>query len=90
LINVGYDPTPDMTDRDHAYLLAHNKRRKKWHRMYNVSYVPMQWSPKLAEMALKWANELLNDCDSSGIEHEPGVVEGENLGKWSLTLSLVS
>ena len=49
--------------------------------MHNVSYVPLQWSPKLAEMSLKWANELLNDCDSTGIEHEPGVAEGENLAK---------
>lgn len=81
VISVGYDPTPNMTDRDHAYLVAHNTRRKKWHEMHNVSYVPLQWSPKLAEMALSWANELLDDCDSSGIEHEPGVVEGENLAK---------
>eukprot|EP00956_Cyclotella_meneghiniana_P025942 scaffold55148_cov49-Cyclotella_meneghiniana.AAC.11 len=81
VINVGYDPNPVMTERDHAYLIAHNKRRKKWHEMHNVSYVPLQWSPKLAEMSLKWANELLDDCDSTGIEHEPGVAEGENLAK---------
>lgn len=81
VISVGYDPSPLMSDRDYAYLVAHNNRRKKWHRMHNVSYVPLQWSPKLAEMSLKWAYELLDDCDSSGIEHEPGIEEGENLAK---------
>ena len=81
VINVGYDPTPVMTERDHEYLHAHNKRRQKWHEMYNTSYVPLQWSPKLAEESLVWANELLKDCDSVGIEHEPGIGYGENLAK---------
>ncbi|KAL7538046.1 hypothetical protein ACHAXR_008248 [Thalassiosira sp. AJA248-18] len=81
LINVGYDPTPSMTQREVEYLHAHNTRRQTWHEMYNVSYVPLFWSPKLAEESLRWAHELLAACDSDGIEHEPMVPEGENLAK---------
>lgn len=81
VLKIGFDPTLGMTMRDYEYLHAHNKRRRVWHEQYNVSYVPLQWSPWLAEDSLRWANVLLDDCDSSGIEHEPGVLEGENLAK---------
>jgi hypothetical protein len=80
-INVGYDPTPAMTTRDAEYLLAHNERRRKWHEMHNVPYVPLLWSPKLAEDSSKWAVALLDACNSDDIEHEQGVLEGENLAK---------
>jgi hypothetical protein len=33
-----------MTDRDKAYLIAHNKRRIEWHARYNKAYVPLKWS----------------------------------------------
>lgn len=33
-----------MTDRDTAYLIAHNKRRIQWHSDYNKAYVPLKWS----------------------------------------------
>ncbi|KAL3815402.1 hypothetical protein ACHAXA_011520 [Cyclostephanos tholiformis] len=81
LINVGFDPTPGMTDRETEYLLAHNERRRIWHEMHNVSYVPLSWSPMLAEESARWAEELLAACDSDGIEHESGVLVGENLAK---------
>jgi len=80
-INVGFDPTPAMTQRDIEYLHAHNKRRRKWHEMHGVSYVPLTWSPRLKEESRRWAMELLDACDSDGIDHEPGVVEGENLAE---------
>ena len=81
LISLGYDATSSMTQRHVEYLEAHNKRRKKWHEMYNREYVPLVWSPQLAEESRLWAEKLLNDCDSNDIEHEPNVKEGENLGK---------
>lgn len=33
-----------MTDRDKAYLVAHNKRRMEWHAYYEKQYVPLKWS----------------------------------------------
>jgi len=80
LISPGYDATSSMTQRHVEYLEAHNKRRKKWHEMYNREYVPLTWSPQLAEESRLWAEQLLDDCDSDNIEHEPNVKEGENLG----------
>jgi hypothetical protein len=80
-INVGYDPLPHMSDRHVEYLDAHNARRRSWHEMHDVSYVPLLWSPGLAEDSARWAEALLDDCDSDDIEHETGVMEGENLAK---------
>ena len=80
-INVGYDPLPHMSDRHVGYLDAHNARRRSWHEMHGVSYVPLLWSPGLAEDSARWAEALLDDCDSDDIEHETGVMEGENLAK---------
>ena len=81
LINVGFDPTPGMSDRDRKYLHAHNKRRAYWHRFYDRPYQSLQWSPSLAADSARWATELLGACDNDGIEHEPNVVHGENLAK---------
>ncbi|KAL7439291.1 hypothetical protein ACHAXH_004638, partial [Discostella pseudostelligera] len=80
-INVGFDPTPSMTTRHMEYLVAHNIRRREWHEKYNTSYVPLLWSPRLADDSLRWALKLLDDCEVPGVEHEPGVAEGENLAK---------
>eukprot|EP00569_Conticribra_weissflogii_P001865 CAMPEP_0171351138 /NCGR_PEP_ID=MMETSP0878-20121228/38246_1 /TAXON_ID=67004 /ORGANISM="Thalassiosira weissflogii, Strain CCMP1336" /LENGTH=505 /DNA_ID=CAMNT_0011856309 /DNA_START=136 /DNA_END=1653 /DNA_ORIENTATION=- len=81
LINIGHDPKPSMTQRDIEYLLAHNKRRRTFHEIHNKTYMPLQWSHGLAEEARTWAYKLLNGCNTSNIEHEPGVQEGENLAK---------
>ncbi|KAL7468284.1 hypothetical protein ACHAXS_008522 [Conticribra weissflogii] len=81
LINVGYDPKPSMSQRDIEYLWAHNKRRRTFHEMHNKTYVPLRWSHGLATEARTWAYKLLDGCNSSDIEHEPGVPEGENLAK---------
>ena len=80
-LRAGYDPTPTMTERDDQYLMAHNVRRREWHEAHNATYVPLAWSPGLAEESRRWAVTLLDACDSDGIEHEPGVAEGENLAK---------
>ena len=68
-------------ERDDAWLEAHNVRRKKYHAQYGKSYVPLKWSPMLANQARQWANQLLNGCGSpfSTANHEPGVSEGENM-----------
>jgi hypothetical protein len=70
-----------MSDRHVEYLDAHNARRRSWHEAHDVSYVPLLWSPGLAEDSARWAEALLGDCDSDDIEHETGVMEGENLAK---------
>ena len=81
IINVGFDPTPEMSDRDKLYLEAHNRRRYMWYTGNDVSDVPLRWSPQLADESRIWAQKLLVNCSSSGIEHEHGVAEGENLAK---------
>ncbi|KAL7465485.1 hypothetical protein ACHAXS_005808 [Conticribra weissflogii] len=81
IINVGFDATSNMTTRELLYLEAHNTRRKEWHESNNVTYVPLFWSPQLAEESRIWAEELLVNCSSHGIEHQHGVQEGENLAK---------
>ena len=81
LINVGYDPASSLSSRDVQFLRAHNTRRRTWHEMYNVSYVPLRWSPMLAEESRIWAEALLDECDVNDIKHEPNVYEGENLAK---------
>ena len=79
---VGYSKQLVMTHREQEYLAAHNWRRKKWHEdKLGVDYVPLRWSMGLAEHAKNRADELLKDCDIDGIEHEPGIDQGENLAK---------
>ena len=81
LINVGYDPASSLSSRYVQFLRAHNTRRRTWHEMYNVSYVPLRWSPMLAEESRQWAEVLLDECNLNDIKHEPNVYEGENLAK---------
>ncbi|EJK68903.1 hypothetical protein THAOC_09884 [Thalassiosira oceanica] len=81
LINVGFDPSPGMSDRDMRYLHAHNKRRSYWHRFHDRPFQALAWSPSLAADSARWATELLGACDNDGIEHEPNVEHGENLAK---------
>lgn len=81
ILNVGFDPTPLMTERDHLYLEAHNVRRMLWHTANGLDHVPLVWSPTLAEESRIWAEKLLVNCSSAGIQHEKNVAEGENLAK---------
>lgn len=80
-INVGYDATGVMTERDVLYLEAHNRRRKEWHERYNLTYVPLSHSPELARLSKAWADELLYACEVVGIQHEDNNPYGENLAK---------
>ena len=68
-------------ERDDAWLLAHNVRRKKYHEQWGKTYVPLKWSPMLANQARQWANKLLDLCDEVHVPHEPGIREGENMAK---------
>ena len=68
-------------ERDDAWLLAHNVRREKYHERWGKSYVPLKWSPMLANQAREWANKLLDNCGSSTYHHESGVSEGENMAR---------
>lgn len=71
----------EMSERDSDWLRSHNERRKKYHEEFGASYVPLQWSPKLAEQAKTWAVKLLDHCHVGGLQHEQNVAEGENLAK---------
>jgi hypothetical protein len=68
-------------ERDDAWLVAHNVRRKKYHVQWGKSYVPLTWSPMLAIEARQYANKLLDRCGTSAIPHESGISEGENMAK---------
>lgn len=61
-----------MTKRHRQYLKEHNKRRKYWHELNNVTYAPLTWSPALAEESRAYAEKLLDACNTRGILHEPG------------------
>ena len=80
-INVGYDPTLKMTQRDFLYLEAHNRRREIWHEGYNKDYEPLIWSNELAEASRLWAEESLVNCSLAGIEHDKKNPYGENLAE---------
>ncbi|KAL7510776.1 hypothetical protein ACHAXN_007717 [Cyclotella atomus] len=80
-LNIGFYPSINMTKRHRQYLKEHNKRRQEWHELNNVSYVPLAWSPALAEESRVYAVKLLDACNTKGILHEPGVSFGENLAK---------
>lgn len=81
VLNIGFEPDGYMSQREVDYLVAHNTRRKDWHERYNLTYVPMQYSPALAKTAQAWADELLHACGVVGIEHEDFNPYGENLAK---------
>ncbi|EJK65050.1 hypothetical protein THAOC_14153 [Thalassiosira oceanica] len=80
-VNIGYEPDGYMTERERQYLDAHNVRRKEWHERYNLTYVPLSYSPGIARTAKAWADELLWSCAIVGIEHESSNPYGENLAK---------
>lgn len=71
-LNIGFYPSIYMTKRHRQYLKEHNKRRQEWHELNNVSYVPLAWSPALAEESRVYAVKLLDACNTKGILHEPG------------------
>ena len=58
------------------YLDAHNKHRAKH------CAPPLTWSPKLADLAQKWANHLRDHCGT--LEHSSGTKYGENLAAGSI------
>jgi hypothetical protein len=45
-----------------AWVNAHNVRRQRYHTSNGKSYVPLKWSPSLANSASAWANNLLGSC----------------------------
>ena len=60
---------------------GHNWRRKHYHEKWGSEYVPLKYDFSLQADAKSWANQLLKDCGTPGIKHEPGVEQGENLAK---------
>ena len=76
-IIAGYDQNrrSELTSREQQYLNGHNWRRKKYHEEFGATYVAVKYDFSLQADAQNWANELLNDCDTPGIEHEPGAVQ---------------
>jgi hypothetical protein len=73
----------DGVERDDAWLQAHNVRRKKYHEQWGKSYVPLKWSPMLANQARQWAEQLVTKCNANleitEANHEPNIPYGENM-----------
>jgi len=80
-IKVGYNYQSEMSARDKEWLNAHNSRRRTYHKKAGKTVRNLKWSSTLAKNAKKWASSLLSDCNSSGINHEKNIEEGENLAK---------
>jgi len=80
-IKIGYDWTSSMSSRDKDWMSSHNSRRRTWHNNAGKEYRPVRWSSTLASAAEKWSKSLLSGCSSSGITHQGGVGDGENLAK---------
>jgi hypothetical protein len=83
---IGYDWGEGMASRDWEYLLAHNERRQDYHTRCTKNYCgkkyrPLKWSKGLAADAQVYANQLLDSCEDTGIHHEDGIEQGENLAK---------
>ena len=70
-----------MTNRDDLYLEAHNKRRKDWHGRYNKKYVPLKWSTGLKESSVRYAQKLLESCQTGPPVHAPNNPWGENISR---------
>ena len=82
VLNIGFKPKIGViSEREQQYLLSHNIRRRQWYERYNLTDVPMKYSPELAKGAKAWAEELLYACGIKGIEHEDFNPFGENLAK---------
>jgi hypothetical protein len=80
-VKIGYDWSSNMSSRDKDWLASHNSRRRTWHQNNGVSYKSVRWSSELAADAEKWSRTLLSGCYTSGITHQGGVGDGENLAK---------
>jgi hypothetical protein len=83
---LGHDWGESMVSRDWEYLLAHNERREDWHTRCTSNYCnkkarPLKWSAGLASDAKVYAEKLLDTCEDTGIKHDPGIEQGENLAK---------
>ncbi|KAL3764953.1 hypothetical protein ACHAWU_003813 [Discostella pseudostelligera] len=80
IVDVGRTEST-MTDRDKAYLVAHNKRRMEWHAYYGKQYVPLKWSRGLKESSKEYADKLLAGCKGDDPKHDPYTIYGENLAR---------
>lgn len=83
---IGHDWGQGMVSRDWEYLQAHNERRQDYHTRCTSNYCnkkarPLKWSAGLAADAKVYAEKLLDTCEDTGIKHDPGIEQGENLAK---------
>jgi hypothetical protein len=62
-IIVGFDA--NMSEKDKAFLDAHNSKRKTFHENQGVVYRPLAWSADLAAGASAWAKERAKTCTES-------------------------
>ena len=70
VVDVGQTES-GMTERDAAYLEAHNVRRMDWHARYNKEYVPLRWSQGLKDSSMEYAIKLLDTCTTGTPQHDP-------------------
>ena len=70
-----------LSQRETQYIGAPNWRRQRYQAKFDVEYMPLKYNVSHARDAKNWANYLLADCRVTGINHELGVTQGENLAK---------
>ncbi len=82
-IAAGHDPRSPIDDERSRRGVARGSQHPKTD-LASASRQDLRatlWSAGLAEDALSWVTELLDDCKIEGITHESGVEEGENFVK---------
>ena len=70
-------PSSQALEDIHGLLDAHNTRRLRYHEDNEAgSFVPLRWSPAVAQRSLEFAQELAAGCV---FQHCSDCLEGENL-----------
>mmetsp|Transcript_10134 Transcript_10134/g.21273 ORF Transcript_10134/g.21273 Transcript_10134/m.21273 type:complete len:358 (-) Transcript_10134:3210-4283(-) len=78
VFRVGYDPLPEMTQRDKAWVDVHNEYRKQFHEDNGETYVPLRFDASLKKGANEYLDSIMDDCDAA-IHAEDGATWGTNI-----------
>ena len=83
---LGFDWISSMNKHNCEWWFAHNYRQRDWHTQCyegqhcNKMYQHPKWSPALKEDAKEYVKNLLDTCETNGINHNV-TKWGENLAK---------
>eukprot|EP00956_Cyclotella_meneghiniana_P034553 scaffold106017_cov80-Cyclotella_meneghiniana.AAC.3 len=84
--DFGKETTFKITKNGQSGAVWKDEKRQDYHtrcndRYCDKKYRPLKWSAGLAADAKQYAKQLLDTCDTTGIKHESGIEQGENLAK---------